>query len=128
LSDQIQLTFPDPTREIVGLAWRDGPDTTKAAAVRAAPAAATQRGRVLILIHDAGDDGLTALEAEALMLLEFPRMRNVRARITELRRDGWLLPYNERTRMTDSGAEAHINLFNPDAEGDYSRFREQVTA
>jgi len=112
---------PDPSAEQPGLYPRDGTDTQLAAAYRAAPAAATQRGRLLVLMHDAGDRGLTALEAEQAMLREFPLMRNVRARITELRRADWLL-FTGAVRMTATGSPAQVNVFNPDAEADYARW------
>lgn len=112
---------PDPTAEHPGLYRREGPDTMKAAAFRSAPAAATQRGRLLTLMHDAGDRGLTALEAEQLMLREFPLMRNVRARITELRRADWLV-FTGELRMTATGSPAQVNQFNPAAEADYARW------
>jgi len=111
----------DPSEPRPGLARRDGPSTQQRAAYLCEPNAASQRGVLLRLMHEAGDVGMTALEAEVAMHDYFPLMRNVRARITELRRDSWLI-FTGRTRMTESGYEAEVNLFNPYAEQAYRKW------
>lgn len=120
MGEHQQLTLPDPLFVAPTLHRRDHPNTSRIAAVRSAPGAATQRGRLLTFMHDAGPDGLTAFEAEELMRIYFPRMRTVRPRLVELRDQGWILVDEGRTRPSDSGSPAQVNIFNPAAEGDYS--------
>jgi hypothetical protein len=116
-----QMSFDDPSLWRRGLVRNDHPDTSRVAAVRSAPRNATQRGRLLVLIHDAGDRGLTAFEAEDRMRSDFPWMRTVRPRLVELRDEGWIM-VDQRTRTNDLGLAAQVNVFNPEAEGDYQRW------
>lgn len=121
MSEQQRLGLPDPTVVAPTLHRHEGPDTSVVASRRSAPAAATQRGYLLTLMHAAGAWGLTALEAEARMREAFPRLRSVYPRLVELKDAGWVL-VDERTRLTDSGSPAHVNVFNPEAEADYQEW------
>lgn len=114
----LPLGLPDPTVVAPTLHRHEGPDTSVVASRRSAPAAATQRGHLLRLFHNAGTVGMTALEAERLMRHTFPRLRSVYPRLVELKDEGWVI-VEERTRLTDSGSPAHVNVFNPEAEADY---------
>jgi len=123
-----QLSLPDPSTVLPTLHMRDHPRTSVIASIRSAGGAATQRGHLLRLMHDAGWHGLTALEATTIMRQRFPKMRSVYPRIIELRDTGWLLTDETRTRLTDTGSPAHVNIFNPDAEMEYARWVERETA
>ena len=112
------MSHPDPSIVAPTLHRHDHPITSVIASRRSAPAAASQRGWLLKLFHDAGAEGMTALEAERLMRQAFPRLRSVYPRLVELKDADWVL-VEERTRLTDSGSPAHVNVFNPEAEADY---------
>lgn len=85
---------------------RDAKPTAVAAASRAAPGSGTQRGRVLRVIVDAGDEGAT--DEQVTERLGLP-LNTVRPRRLELVEGGYVMDSGD-TRATASGASAIVWL------------------
>jgi hypothetical protein len=114
--------FPDPDEVLELPVHRDDGSTSRIAARRAAPTAASQRGRLLELLHNS-PNGLTAFEAWVWLRFEWPHIRphGAGTRLLELRERDWALPTG-RTRLTDTDSPAAVFMFNPQAEADYARW------
>jgi hypothetical protein len=134
MSDQGSLFgLPDPDEDRPLPFRHDHPKTSRDAAARARPNAKSQRGRLLVLMHDAAY-GLTAFEAWRELVRTNPtvRVHIVSTRMCELRDQGWIVLDHDMTgepitRPTDTGSPAQVFVFNPEpgAHADYRDWRDR---
>lgn len=94
----------DPTKPGLGGFRRTDPDTSRLAAVQVYPRTGTQRERVLMAIHGAGDTGAIPYEIEAATGINY---RSLTPRIGELKAGGWVAGTGD-TRTGNMGAEQEI--------------------
>jgi hypothetical protein len=80
------------------------PHTSKAAAERIAPQAASNRGQILRFILSGGRSGRTNDEISR----HYPQMRGPWKRVSELAREGWIVALPGITRSGSSGMEQQV--------------------
>jgi hypothetical protein len=106
IEGQISMDRPDPARPMVGRFHHDGTDTERAAAVRVAPRAGTQRAKVLAWLRQVGLSGATDYELWLAGIGARPHVPGTRRE--ELIADGWPIIDSGRRRLTDTGNKAIV--------------------
>lgn len=97
----------DPACNAVGGSRRDGPDTSRRAALDNYPQSGSQRWKVLMALVESEDQGATYAELAEMTGLGGGASGSAGKRVSELRRDGWIEPTG-RTRLTPLGSESQV--------------------